>query len=330
MKSNIFFLDYILSHLHLPTGSRVKLKVLLLSLLPLILAAFPLEAGQGHTKHTKIVSVQSMEIKPYQEVLWGFEEICQVSAQPLVISQLKGQDLFQAIEQIDPSLILAIGPEAFSQVKTIRQKPIIYLMVLNLEASPAREENITGLSMYISPKRQLEVFGRVLPRVKRILVLYDPAKTDYLVQESLVAAREIGLELVTQKIKEPREVPPFLHQYQDHVGAVWMLPDTTVIYPEAVEAFLLFSLERSVPVLTFSDKYLELGAFCSIGVDTIDLGRQAGEMAQQIIRGVKPGDIPPAPARRMNITLNRKIAKKLDILIPEQLIEQIGRVRIVN
>ncbi|MFZ2948374.1 MAG: ABC transporter substrate binding protein, partial [Desulfuromonadaceae bacterium] len=62
----------------------------------------------------------------------------------------------------------------------------------------------------------------------------------------------------------------------------WMLPDITVITPETAEAILLFSLENNIPILTFSEKYLERGAMLSIGIDPFDIGRQAGEMAQTL------------------------------------------------
>ena len=47
--------------------------------------------------------------------------------------------------------------------------------------------------------------------------------------------------------------------------------------PENEFPFLFF-LENKIPILTFAEKYVEIGALISIGIDVFDMGRQAGEI----------------------------------------------------
>jgi putative ABC transport system substrate-binding protein len=99
----------------------------------------------------------------------------------------------------------------------------------------------------------------------------------------------------------------------------WMLPDATVITPETVESILLLSLDYKIPILTFSEKYLELGAMLSIGVDPFDIGCQAGEMARKIFSGAS-GDAQHADARKALVAVNMKIAGKLGITFDQRII----------
>ena len=92
-----------------------------------------------------------------------------------------------------------------------------------------------------------------------------------------------------------------------------MLPDLTVVTPESLEFLLLFSFENNIPIFTFSEKYVELGAFMSIDIDAVDIGRQAGEMALEILAGQEAQNIEQAYARRALISTNVMIARKLGI-----------------
>ena len=124
------------------------------------------------------------------------------------------------------------------------------------------------------------------------------------------------------------------------IEAFWMLPDLTVITQMTVEFIFLFSLENRIPVLTFSEKYVESGALLSVGIDAFDIGVQAAEMALRILAGsyvknVQRADartavvssISPKIARKVVVSINSHTARNLGITIDEKIIE---KARIVN
>jgi putative ABC transport system substrate-binding protein len=111
------------------------------------------------------------------------------------------------------------------------------------------------------------------------------------------------------------------------IDAFWMLPDLTAITPETVEYLLLFSLENTIPILTFAEKYVELGALMSVGIDAFDIGTQAGEMAENILSGRDVKNIQRVDARKAVISINLKVARKLGITIDEKVIR---KARIIN
>jgi len=263
----------------------------------------------------RIVAVQGFGIKPYEESLKGFQSVCNVEMKTIVISEQEGTEIIKSIRRIKPDMILAVGVDALSKVKKIKDIPIVYLMIPNPQSVISKEENITGVNMNIPPEKQLGLLQEVLYQVKRVGLLYDPSKTGFFVEKALYSSEKLEIKLVLKEVHNPKDVPSMLDSMKDEIDIFWMLPDTTVITPETVEYLFLFSLENKIPVLTFSDKYLDLGAMISVGIDAFDIGRQAGEIAKEILSGTNIKNLPRVDARKAVLTLNLKVAKKLGIRV---------------
>jgi len=97
------------------------------------------------------------------------------------------------------------------------------------------------------------------------------------------------------------------------IDVFWMLPDVTVMTPETVEFLVLFSLKYRIPLLAPSEKWLDLGAFLSTGIDAFDMGAQAGDMANKILSGRHVKNVQQALARKYVVSTNLMIAGKLGI-----------------
>ena len=275
----------------------------------------------------EIVAVQSVRVAPYDEAIKGFKNVCDVKIKKLILSELEGTDVSEKINEIRPDMVLAIGMDALSRVKMIEHIPVVYLMLLNPQSVVSGEKNITGVSMNIAQERQLRAFLEALPDLKSIGLLYDPDRTGYLAENAREAAGEIGINLIAKEVHRSSDVPLLIKDMKGKIDAFWMLPDLTVITPETVEYLLLFSLESTVPILTFAEKYVELGALMSVGIDAFDIGTQAGEMAEKILSGRDVETIQRVDARKALISINLKVAGKLGTTIDEKVIR---KARIVN
>ncbi len=291
-----------------------------------IVLFFLLFQGAAEAEQT-IVALQSIRVAPYEQAVEGFKSVCGARLKRLVISELKGADVADTIYGIKPDMVLAIGMGALSRVKVIKNIPVVYLMVLNPQSTLSGERNITGVSMNIPPDKQLNTLREALPGMKRIGLLYDPKRTGSLVRAARNAARRIDVALVATEVHSPREVPSSLDAMRGRIDIFWMLPDLTVITPETLELFLLLSLEEGIPILTFSEKYVELGALLSIGIEAFDIGRQAGEMANAVLSGRHVGGIKPVDAKKAVMSINLKVAEKLGIRIDEKVV---GNARVIQ
>ena len=275
----------------------------------------------------EIVAVQSIRVQPYEDAVRGFERACSAKIKRLIISELKGTDIVEKINEIRPDMILAVGLDALSRVKRIKDIPVIYLMVLHPQSILSGEKNISGVSMDIPQEKQLRTLLDALPQTKTVGLLYAQEKTGRLAEKAREAARGIGIKLLAKEVHSTRDVPQSIQDMKGKIDVFWMLPDLTVITPETIEFVLLFSLENKIPILAFSEKYVELGALMSVGIDAFDIGIQAGEMAEKILSGRDIMNAQHVDARKAVISINLKVAKTLGIPIDEKIIR---KARIIN
>ena len=261
----------------------------------------------------EILAIQSIRVKPYEDAIKGFQAVCNARINRIVISELGGTDVVRKINEIRPDIVLAIGRDALSMVKRIKSIPIVYVMVLNPQSILFGEKNITGVSMNIPPGKQLMMLLDALPYAKNIGLLYDPNRTGYLVRNARDTARKIGIKLIAKEVHSSRDAPSLIMDMKEKIDAFWMLPDITLITPETVKFLLLFSFENNIPLLAFSEKYVEAGAFMSTGIDAFDMGIQAGELANKILSGRGAKDVQQVCARKVVVSTNLMIARKLGI-----------------
>jgi putative ABC transport system substrate-binding protein len=188
-------------------------------------------------------------------------------------------------------------------------------MVLNPHLDAAGSTNVSGVTMNVPPEKYFDHLTRISPTTKTVGLVYDPAKTGHFVKRAQQAARSRGIELTALEVRRANDVPKALGSLKGMVDALLMLPDTTVVTPETVEFFLLFSQNNNIPVITFASKYVEMGALLSLDIDAYDQGKQAGEMALQILNGATASDLPEAEARKVKVNTNRSVARKLGITL---------------
>ncbi|MGA1863587.1 MAG: ABC transporter substrate-binding protein [bacterium] len=286
------------------------------SLFSLFLFYNPVEASQ------KVLVVKSAELKPYAEVLKGFRETCICDIETLIISELISPDLRKNLPGIKPDIALAIGKNALSWIKDVKDIPIIYLMVLNPQPELSGHDNIKGINMYISPGEQLSIFKEVTPDVKNIGILTDPAKTGHIVKMAQDSALKKDINLIVHEINSTREVPAIMDSLKGKIDAFWMMPDTTVISSKTINFLLLFSVENKIPVFACSEKFVKMGALLSLNIDPSDIGRQAGEMAKKMISGENINSPPETDPRKVIISINQAVAGKLGIPLSDEIIKK--------
>jgi putative ABC transport system substrate-binding protein len=212
----------------------------------------------------------------------------------------------------------------FKKVRAIEDVPVIYAMVMPSEAALSLRPNISGVSMDISPETYIYTMKELFPRAKKIGLLYDPQHTAAFVAEAEKAARAAGLDLVDKQVRDPREIPGLLDKMRGTIDVLWMVPDATIAAAEAVDYLLHFSFQNSVPIFSFSKKYVEMGAVAALDVDPYDMGAQAGEIVNRLSAG-KTGAI-RAWARASHLTVNPKVAAKMGLKIRDEITKRAGNV----
>jgi len=293
-----------------------------------LIAAVILTLGAVHAHaDQKVVVIESARIGPYEEALQGFRKAYAEmvptrglkSMRPGAITELavgeqSADELRQRIVAERPDILLVIGQSALSAVSGLEAFPIVFLLVP--EACPLPDQaQTTGVLMCMGPTAQFAAIKSALPDVRRLGVIYHPGRNKTMLEQAMAAAAGQDLTLVAEAADSPRAVSRLLAAMEGKIDGLWMVPDPTVITPQTVEAMLIYSLEKRVPVVTFSEKYMELGATVAITFDLFAMGEQAGEMVSTILAGTPVASIPKAEPRKFNVIVNGRVAKKLGIAI---------------
>ncbi len=274
----------------------------------------------GTASARQVAVIQSLDVAPYNEALSGFRSVCAGKIMRLFVAGMGESDVVRSVRKSDADLILAIGNEAAKKVRDITDIPVVYMMILNPRHVVPDIGNVTGVGMTIRPETQLALLHKALPGFRRVGIIYDPVRTGAFVRKARSAASEKGIELVATEIRSARDFPALLEGMKDRIDVFWVLPDVTSVTAETFEFLILFSIRNRIPVIVFSSKYLASGALLSIEIDPYDIGRQAGEMAARILSGATVKDVPRTEARKAVLSINLKVAEKLGISFPDDVI----------
>jgi len=294
-----------------------------------LLTIYAVFCRSGEGRAYEIVIAQTSPASYYEKAVAGFMEVAvesvaitgPKSASPDTVNRFYINDtrdrelMARQISGSKPDLILAVGNQALEETEKYSDIPIVHLLVPSAAKYRAARSNVTGIEMMVAPARQLAAFIEVLPSVKSIGVVYDSAHSASFVKEAQAIADMRGIALVAEEVQDPRDVPALLTRFVGLVDAFWMLPDPTVTTPVTVEAMLNFSFENDVPLLTFSDKYLKVGASVSAGFDLFEIGSQAGRLARKLLASPTGKFVEAEYPEAVKVELNHKMVAKLGLLV---------------
>jgi putative tryptophan/tyrosine transport system substrate-binding protein len=275
-----------------------------------------------------VAIILSANVDEYQRAVRGFK----ATARHRIVGEYdmegdfdRGRKILAEIEgKSKPDLIFAVGIWALQVVVSqATTTPVVYAMVLNPPTIVGSARNVTGASMNVPVEHTIRLFKQLGPHIKRIGVIYNQARTGYLVRRAETVARENGLVLVANEIRSSRDAIAALDAIQDGIDALWILPDETILAPTVVQQMLLFSYRKRVPLLGLSESQAQAGALLALSFASgEDIGRQAGDLANNILAGKAAGELPYTTARQVKLTVNLKAAHRLGMEIPKSVLDQ--------
>lgn len=214
------------------------------------------------------------------------------------------------IEKQWPDLVVAIGKKAL-QSAVLTDRPIVYLLVPRAQAILPVGHHATGVSLENNSGSEFAEILRLLPHIRRVGVVYDPARTETLIRRTIEARPELTFHL--RPVKSGQDVAGQLESLRDEIDLLWMVPDLTAVSPQTEQSYYSFSLEEQVPLFSFSAKHLPQGATLATSYDWKVIGEQAADLALQVLSGIAPEDIAPVPPKKVSIKINEKTAQKINL-----------------
>jgi putative ABC transport system substrate-binding protein len=181
--------------------------------------------------------------------------------------------------------------------------------------------NFTGIRTGNPVPKRLEWLLTLDPNIKRIYVINNP-KDDSSIQ-ALATLKEVAptfnVELVVADASTPDEIGVAMNAMPSDVDAIFMAP--SAFLESQLNAIIKTSNERKLPLSASSTANVRDGALTSFGHDNIPLGKQAARLADQILRGVKPADLPIESAD-LFMSVNLKAANTIGLFVSDDVIRK--------
>jgi ABC-type uncharacterized transport system substrate-binding protein len=178
--------------------------------------------------------------------------------------------------------------------------------------------NVTGFAgLGENPSKEVELFKELVPRLKRLLVLFagDPASLRWLA-DVRQAATKLKLELVERQTAKQADV--------ERVFAAIKPGDVDGVFissPDLRTRFLALILElaskRRLPLQGHRREWVEQSALFSYNLDLRSVGKAAARYVDKILKGTKAADLPVEQSSQLQLIINLKTAKALGLSIPQ-------------
>jgi len=222
-------------------------------------------------------------------------------------------------------LLVAVGTRATELALTRQQSiPVLAVMIprsayLELEGTTERiggEPKSSAIVIDQPVLRQLALTRAVLPRALRLGVLLGPRSAP-LEADLRQAAGDLGLELSIVPVST-KEVPArAFRKLTTGSDAVLAVYDPVILNPSTAKWMLYAAYQSRLPLIGFSQSYLDAGATAAVFSTPADLGRQA---AEEVLRHLADPDSDPSTPiapRYYRVGFNAPVARSLGVRLPD-------------
>lgn len=225
-------------------------------------------------------------------------------------------------------LLFAIGNSAALQARQITKQtetPVVFCVVIDpvetgiVESLRRPGGNLTGIRSVMTSDKALELLLAIAPEPASGAVLYEPEFTlsPIILEVVQRAADTLGVKLVPYGVRTPEEGAAIVASLPDDTGFIFNALVTFPIH----SAVNLAAMKRGLPTGSQPLAYARLGTIITFGGEFFDIGRQAARLADQVLRGTPPRDL-PVENNAVFLRVNLQAAERAGIEIPDTILRQ--------
>jgi putative ABC transport system substrate-binding protein len=239
---------------------------------------------------------------------------------------------------LNPDLLICSTGQAAMGLKTATVTiPIIFVGIANpvelgLVQSLSRPGgNITGLTTFVPgdfATKQIEILRELVPNVSKIAILANqgnPMHALLLAEEIPRAARNLGIALPVVEATTAEQLDiAFASATGQRADAMVVFGDTMVL--RQASRVVALAAEHRLPAMYLFGQFTNVGGLISYGPDLADLFRRVGGYVDNILKGIKPSDLPVEQPTKFELVINLKAAKALGLTVPPSLLVRADKV----
>lgn len=285
------------------------------------------KTNQGATKKFKVGITQIVEHPALNKAKQGFKDALKEAGIDVEYDEKNANGevatanlIANTLVSSRPDLIYTIATTTTQAVaQATNDIPVVFSAITDPESAGVLKENVTGVSDRVNIKQQLELMKKLNPNAKKVGVIFNSSEQNSMVQvnDLKTAASELGMEVVATGVTQASEIPQASETLIGEVDMIYTPTDNLVaslinlITEKAIAAKkIVFGAEAA---------HVEGGALITQGVDYYELGKRAGQMAIEILKGKKPSEIKIETVELNDIVVNEKTLNALGIVLPEDI-----------
>lgn len=299
-----------------------KLLIFYCLLLIIVASVLPASGFSANHKPGRVGILISREILPYMRMVQGLEENLERPSTRIFLDKTgkpyNQENHLRELKSSDFGVMVAVGPQALSYLHDHHWPgTVLYAMVLNPERFFWESAKVCGISLNLSPWKQLLAVTRIFPKIKRLGILFNPEKNLKWFKQAKAIMTLKRLSLVPLEVNQRSDIPKLFTPPGPQVDAILFIPDQTVISRSIISYVIKESLRLGIATFGFNRFFHESGAALSFIIDYHKIGQDMAQMVKTQANGescVSTG--PPFSA-----LLNQKAIKTLEISIPQRLPE---------
>ena len=251
---------------------------------------------------------------------------------PELLPKLAGELVERKVAVIVATGSLAPAMAAKSATKTIpiiftgAEDPVKLGLVASLSHPRGNITGVTGASAALHRKR-LEILRDLLPRASKFVYLGNPDNPDAKASayDVLAAAEAMRADVSIVNARTEAEIDSaFAALNQMHADA--LLVATDPFFTTRREQIVSLAERYAIPASYAFREFPMVGGLLSYGPNIGDVYRQAGVYAARVLNGAKPADLPVVRTTKIELVVNLKTAKKLNLSIPRDFLARVDEV----
>jgi putative tryptophan/tyrosine transport system substrate-binding protein len=269
-----------------------------------------------------------------------WQELGYVEGETVLLRSAEGDpgrlpQLVAELIDLGVGVLIVVGPAALRAASQVtKSTPIV---AIDLETDPVHAGlaasfsrpggNVTGLFLH-QPSlagKWLELLKECVPRIERVALVWDPSTSTDQLHAATTAARTIGIETLVLEVRSTERFEEVFRTLGGgrKTGIVQLGSPTLSAFPARLPDT---ALKYGLPTISFLTPHARAGALLGYGPNLRLYFPRAAILADQILKGAKPGDLPIEQPTKFELAINLKTANALGLTIPPTLLARADEV----
>jgi putative ABC transport system substrate-binding protein len=232
-------------------------------------------------------------------------------------------------------VLIPVGAEA---VRVASQTAaVVPIVAIDLETDPVRAGfarsiarpggNITGLFLDLPSLagKWIELLQELAPDVKRIALSWDPTTGRDQLEVAKQAAAAKGLEVEVLEVGTRQDYEAAFKRLGDgrRTGLIQL---SSPGFGAVAASFAAAAKKYNIPTIAFLKSYARANVLLTYGPNEEEYFPRAIAIADKILRGAKPAELPIELATKFELVINVKTATALGLTVPPSLLARADEV----